>query len=126
MLTFWVARTLFKNGQVFLDEIFEGNKELATSVNKLLVVGFYLLNIGFVVFNLTVTEEIETNRVLIEVMSLKMGFVILVLGGMHFLNLIIFSAMRKTGKRAKMRPPVAAPQYRQPPQHMGGPYTNNG
>ena len=48
-LTVWVARTLFKNGKVFLIDIFHGNKELADSVNNLLLVGFYLINIGYAV-----------------------------------------------------------------------------
>jgi hypothetical protein len=45
-LTIWVARTLHKNGRVFLVEAFHGNEELADSVNHLLVVGFYLINGG--------------------------------------------------------------------------------
>ena len=47
-LTIWVARTLHKNGAIFLVDAFHGNRELAASVNHLLVVGFYLINIGFV------------------------------------------------------------------------------
>src|SRR5690349_14833526 len=47
-LTVWVARTLHKNGRIFLVETFLGNEALADSVNHLLVVGFYLVNIGFV------------------------------------------------------------------------------
>jgi hypothetical protein len=46
-LTVWVAKVLFKNGRIFLVDIFHGNAELADSVNKLLVVGFYLINIGY-------------------------------------------------------------------------------
>ncbi len=45
-ITIWVASTLFKNGRVFLVDIFHGNDLLADSVNKLLLVGFYLINIG--------------------------------------------------------------------------------
>ena len=47
-VTVWVARTLHKNGRIFLVDCFRGNQELADSVNHLLVVGFYLVNIGFV------------------------------------------------------------------------------
>ena len=58
-LTVWVARTLHKNGRVFLVECFHGNQELADSVNHLLVVGFYLVNIGFVSLYLKTREVIE-------------------------------------------------------------------
>ena len=45
-LTIWVAQTLHKNGRVFLIDVLQGNESLADSVNHLLVVGFYLINLG--------------------------------------------------------------------------------
>lgn len=94
-LTIWVARTLFKNGKVFLIDIFHGNKELADSVNNLLLVGFYLVNIGYAVYTLQVTSHIDNLQEVIEELSLKVGLIILILGGMHFFNLYIFFNLRK-------------------------------
>ena len=53
VLTIWVGHMLFKNGKIFLVDIFEKNLELAQSVNQLLLVGFYLINIGYAVFTLS-------------------------------------------------------------------------
>ncbi len=94
-VTVWVARSLFKNGKVFLVDIFHGNKELADSVNNLLVVGFYLINIGYAVYTLRVTDTISNTQGIIESLSFKIGLIILILGGMHFLNLYIFFSLRK-------------------------------
>lgn len=94
-VTIWVARTLHKNGRVFLIDAFHNNAPLADSVNHLLVVGFYLINIGYVALALKVTEEITTVRGAIELVSDKIGVVLLVLGAMHFFNLAVFSKMRK-------------------------------
>jgi hypothetical protein len=94
-ITIWVAHTLFKNGQVFLIDIFHGNKELADAVNNLLWVGFYLVNIGYAVYTLQVVDLITSARLLIEVLSLKLGAIILILGCMHFLNMFIFFRLRK-------------------------------
>ncbi len=94
-LTIWVARTLFKNGKIFLIDIFHGNKELADSVNNLLLVGFYLINIGYAVYTLQVTGNIVNVQQVIENLSLKIGLIILILGGMHFFNLYIFFTLRK-------------------------------
>ena len=94
-LTVWVARTLFKNGKVFLIDIFHGNKELADSVNNLLLVGFYLINIGYAVYTLQVTSSISNFQEVIEKLSLKVGLIILILGAMHFFNLYIFFTLRK-------------------------------
>src|SRR5262252_8792736 len=103
-LTIWVARTLHKRGAIFLVDAFHGNKELADSVNHLLVVGFYLINIGFVSLALKTAEVISTYRAGIELLSDKMGMVLLILGGMHFFNLYVFSRIRKGARRP--RPPM--------------------
>jgi len=110
-LTIWVARTLFKNGKVFLIDIFHGNKELADSVNNLLLVGFYLINIGYAVYTLQVTASIVNTQEVIEQLSLKIGLIILILGGMHFFNLYIFFTLRKKAtQEAKYKAPVVHQQ----------------
>ncbi len=105
-LTIWVARTLHKNGRIFLVECFHGNEELADSVNHLLVVGFYLINIGFVSLYLKTTEDVAGARGVFEALSGKMGIVLLVLGAMHFFNLVVFTKMRTRAHLATMPPPV--------------------
>jgi hypothetical protein len=94
-LTVWVARNLHQNGRIFLVDCFHGNEELADSVNRLLVVGFYLINFGFVAMYLKLVDEVEAVRGVFEALSGKLGVVLLVLGGMHFFNLLIFTKMRK-------------------------------
>lgn len=105
-MTIWVARTLHKNGRVFLVECFHGNTELADSVNHLLLVGFYLINIGFVSLYLKTAEEVVGAQGVFETLSGKMGVVLLVLGGMHFFNLLLFTKLRKRAQLATMPPPV--------------------
>ncbi|WP_210463070.1 hypothetical protein [Rufibacter roseolus] len=93
-LTVWVARVLFNNGRIFLVDIFQGNNPLADSVNKLLVVGFYLINIGYMTLALKEVGSIASVQAVVEVLSYKLGWIILILGGMHFLNLTIFFKLR--------------------------------
>lgn len=100
-LTIWVAKTLFKNGKVFLVDIFHGNRELADSVNNLLLVGFYLINIGYAVYTLQVTSSITNFQGVIEKLSIKVGLIILILGAMHFFNLYIFFTLRKKAAQYK-------------------------
>lgn len=94
-VTIWVARTLHQRGGVFLVDAFGGNKELADSVNHLLVVGFYLINVGYVTFTLRSYGEVLTLRAAMELFADKLGLVLLVLGGMHFFNIYVFSRFRK-------------------------------
>ena len=108
-LTVWVARTLHKNGRIFLVESFRGNEPLADSVNHLLVVGFYLINIGYVTLALKYGAHAENVKEAIETLSTKVGLVLVVLGAMHFFNLYIFSRMRD--RAHPKHPPVLPPAY---------------
>lgn len=105
-LTVWVARNLFRNGRIFLVDCFHGNESLADSVNQLLLMGFYLINFGFVALYLKLAQEVEHTRGVFEALSGKIGVVLLVLGGMHFFNLAVFSKMRKRANWQLTPPPV--------------------
>lgn len=110
-LTVWVARTLHRNGRVFLVQAFRGREDMADAVNHLLVVGFYLINIGFITFALRYGEKPATAQEAFEFVSTKLGVVLLVLGAMHFFNMFNFDKMRRKGLAADRAP--AAPA--QPP-----------
>ena len=120
-LTIWVARSLHKNGRVFLVDSFLGNEPLADSVNHLLVVGFYLINIGYVTLALKYGDKPTDMRTGLEALSTKVGFVLLVLGVMHFFNLLIFSKMRR---RATTNKPAPAPPTATQPPILGTKMTN--
>src|SRR5438067_5591724 len=108
-LTVFVARTLYKNGRIFLVDTFHGNEPLADSVNHLLVVGFYLVNIGYVTLALRTSRVLNNPRDAIELVSDKIGVVLLVLGCMHFLNVYIFSRMRKRNRPERTGSPFPPP-----------------
>ena len=86
-MTIWVAHTLSTNGEVFLVQCFGHNAELARSTNHLLVVGFYLVNIGFITLTLSNGSEPETWPQMIRFLSGKVGLAVIVHGGMHFFNM---------------------------------------
>ncbi len=86
-LTIWVARTLSRNGIVFLTQCFGQNATLANSTNHLLVVGFYLINIGFITLTLSLGREPTTIPEAIRFLSSKVGLAVIVLGAMHFFNM---------------------------------------
>jgi hypothetical protein len=108
-LTVWVARTLHKNGRRFLLDAFRGQDELADSVNHLLVVGFYLVNLGFVAFALATSQSVTQPREVIELLSRKLGAVLVVLGLLHFFNLALFTLIRRSGVARERRAPLPPP-----------------
>ena len=106
-LTIWVARTLHRNGRLFLVDAFRGNEPLADAVNHLLVVGFYLINIGYITLALKTTDALSTVREVIETESNKIGIVILILGIMHVFNILIFARMRRKSTEPAYAPAAA-------------------
>lgn len=119
VLTMWVARTLHKNGRIFLVDAFSGNEALADSVNHLLVVGFYLINVGYVALALKEAQAPSNLQGVLELLSTKLGVVMLVLGGMHFFNLLVFSKMRKRALTLA-NPPATLPPLVRPTRPAEG------
>lgn len=93
-MTIWVARVLSRSGDVFLTRCFGQDTELAASTNRLLVIGFYLVNIGFICLRLNTwpAQQIE----LIPALGSRIGVSILVLGAMHFFNMLMIARFGKT------------------------------
>lgn len=109
-VTVWVARTLYRNGRVFLVDCFHGNTSLADAVNHLLVVGFYLVNIGFVALALRFGVSAADAKEALESLSTKMGLVLLVLGFMHFFNLAVFTTCRRRAIGARAATETTPPR----------------
>ena len=108
-LTAWVGRTLFTNGRIFIIDSFRGNVEMADAVNKMLLVGFYLVNIGFVSLFLQFGDKPESLIEAIEYISTKIGVVLLVLGGMHYFNMRNIAKMRSKALFKPRPKPVNSP-----------------
>ena len=103
-LTIWVAQTLFKRGRSFLIDCFRGNTDLADSINHLLVVGFYLINFGYVTLHMRIGQGVKGPQGIVEALSSKIGVVLLVLGAVHFGNLFVFSRWRRHALMSDVAP----------------------
>jgi hypothetical protein len=97
-LTVGVGWALARSGRTFLLDVFGGNDGLADAVNRLLVVGFYLLNLGFVTLTMRTSGNIADARQGLQLLSVKIGEVLLVLGLLHFANLAVFARIRNRAR----------------------------
>ncbi|KAA5537496.1 hypothetical protein F0919_01460 [Taibaiella lutea] len=101
-LTWYVARSLFKNSIVFMKDIFNGREEIAIATNTLFRIGFYLLNIGFALYILKIGQELLNMQQTIETLSFKIGGFSIYLGIMLFLNLYLFFRGKRVAKQKRM------------------------
>lgn len=107
-LTIWLARTLSKSGEVFLDDVFIDNPRMAPAVNRLLVVGFYLLNLGYAFVTLKAGAEQLTAVQAMETLAAKLGALLISLGVIHFGNMYLFHRIRRRSQIRLAPPPVKA------------------
>ena len=114
-ITVWVGRTLSRNGLAFLAENFEGKEALAQSVNHLLLVGFYLVNIGFMSLMLSNGARPRDAVSAMEQLSTKVGIVIVLLGTMHFFNMYVLMRFRKSSLFRLIEPAPVVETPRRPP-----------
>jgi len=112
-MTIWVAWTLSKRGRIFLVDGFGGKEELADSINHLLVVGFYLMNLGWVSLSLRFGARPDDVPTAIEFLTTKIGIILIVLGAMHFFNMFVIARLRQRAlnyaRAERMGPPPMAP-----------------
>ena len=116
LLTVWVGNSLFRNGRPFLVSVFQGEQGLADSVNRLLVVGFYLINLGAAALLINAGGAPASFADMVQETVTRLGVVLLVLGAMHFFNMLVLHLMRRPLRQRAMPPPPYQPgaQVNQP------------
>jgi len=103
LVTVWVGNTLFRSGRAFLVSVFQ-EPGVADSVNRLLVVGFYLVNLGAAALLINAGGSPATIGDMIQETITRIGVVLLVLGAMHFFNMLIFHMIRKPLRQRSVPP----------------------
>lgn len=113
LLTFFVARSLFKNAKTFMIEIFHGKTEIALATNRLFEIGFYLLNVGFalIILRIEYYGQFDNYQVLIERLSYKIGGFSIYLGIMLFFNLYLLFRGRRKSRQKDETPTHIQSQY---------------
>lgn len=113
-LTAWLARTLFRNGAVFLRDVFEDRPGLAEAMNRLLVVGFYMLNLGYAFYVLRAGRGLDAFEA-VQFLVNKLALLLVTLALIHFANVFVFWRIRARREQRQFPPPVAAQMLLPPP-----------
>jgi hypothetical protein len=94
-ITVVVGRTLFRCGRPFVIECVDGDEQLADSVNRLLLAGYYLLNIGLVGIAVRFGGVGRDTLESLEFLGSRIGWILLIQGVMHCVNMIVLSELRR-------------------------------
>lgn len=115
-LTVWLALTLSRNGRTFLADVFPDRPEMAKAVNELLVVGFYMLNLGWALLLIDSRQPASAAEAIVF-LSTRLGMLLVTLGAIHFVNLLVFERIRRGRRPARPDPPL----WPTAPLSLGGP-----
>jgi len=118
-LTWALAATLYRNGAVFLGEVFEDDPAVGRAINNLLVTGFFMLNLGYA-FLIFRSNPAATNLEAVELLVTKLGLLLGSLGLIHFVNMAIIWKVRKRASW-DATPPVQPTSFVPPPPRMTPP-----
>jgi hypothetical protein len=104
-LTIWLARTLFRNGTVFLQDVFEGQPGLAEAVNHLLVVGFYMLSLGYGLYILHASNGMDALQAA-QFLVNRLAVLLVSLAAIHFVNVFVFWRIRIHHEQRNLPTPI--------------------
>jgi hypothetical protein len=123
LLTAGLARTLYRNGAVFLKDEFEDRPELAEAVNRMLVTGFYMFNLGYAFFLMQAHGAADATEAF-EVLAKKLGLLLVSMAVTHFLNMFVIHRIGNRRRQRLLPPPVAPQGWTQPFEAFTNPGPN--
>ena len=86
-----VGKLCYDNGNIFVSQLIPNHEELCHQINKMLLIGYYLLNLGYCAMTIISWEKIQTINQLIEIIATKSALIILTIGFMHYINIILLT-----------------------------------
>jgi hypothetical protein len=92
----YVGKYFYTNGRIFIISLLNGNVAQADQINKTLLVGYYLFNIGYAFIKLKYWEKIGNLEMMLSSLSVNMGLLILILAVMHFFNMLVIYFLSKS------------------------------
>ncbi len=102
VITVRVGLSLYRHGRVFILNLMEGDEAFTDNINRLLLLGYYLLNLGYAAILMATWERVETLAGLFELVGAKTGSIIFLLGTIHFFNMaVIYWLAQKHHKLSK-------------------------
>ena len=66
------------------------------AINKILLLGYYLTNIVYVITIISTWSTINTINEMINELSFKIASIVFILAAMHYMNMIVLAFWRKT------------------------------
>lgn len=92
----YVGRYFYINGRVFILSLLKGNESLTDFINRLLLIAYYLFNIGYAFLKLKQWQKITSLEALLSSLAANVGMLVLILALTHYLNMAAIYLLSKS------------------------------
>jgi hypothetical protein len=86
-----VGKICYKNGNIYVAELIPNHADICQKINQILLLGYYLLNIGYCAMTLISWQKIISLTQLTEIICFKTAVIIFIISVLHYLNIIIIT-----------------------------------
>lgn len=97
-ITVHVGLAFYRNGRVYILALLQGDEGITDSINRLLLTGYYLLNLGYAAWMIRSWETLQNWTEVFTSIASMTGRIMLILAVIHFMNMAVilyFSNKRK-------------------------------
>lgn len=86
-----VGKICYRNGNIYVAQLIPEHKDLCQKTNQVLLIGYYLLNLGYCAMTLISWDKIISYPQLVEVISIKTATIICIIAILHYFNIFILT-----------------------------------
>lgn len=100
LITVHVGWVFFKRGRVYILFLMENDIRYTDAINRLLLIGYYLLNLGHAAFMISCWKQIHSFESLISYTGSMLGRLIIILAVLHYINMGVIFFLSKRHKKS--------------------------
>ena len=86
----------YRHGEIYLIHLFQQNTQLVKSINNILLIGYYLTNLGYAIFSIAYWEQLNSIIQIINSLSYRLGIIIFGLAILHYNNVFWLTFLVKS------------------------------
>ena len=86
-----VGKICYKNGNIYVADLIPNHADICQKINQILLLAYYLLNIGYSAMTLISWQKITSSTQLIETICTKTAVIIFIISILHYFNILIIT-----------------------------------
>ncbi len=92
----FVGKLFYKNGRVFILALMRDDAPATDQLNNILLVAYYLFNIGYAFVKLHLWQKIENLAMLVASIANNISLLIFILASTHYINMMLIWYLSKS------------------------------